>query len=405
MSDLLINKHILLGVSGSIAAYKAADLASRLTQAGALVDVILTQSALQFITPLTFQSVTGRRAFEDADLWGSEGHIQHIQLGKGADLVIIAPATANTLAKLAHGLADNLLTVTVLAASCTLLAAPAMDGGMYAHPATQANLEILRKRGVVLLGPAEGHLASGLSGTGRMLEPVEILAQARLELSRRGPLAGRKVVVTAGGTQEPLDAVRVLTNRSSGKQGFALAQAALNLGADVILITAPTHLLAPTGARRVDVRTAQEMHAAVMKSAPHADILVMAAAVADFRPATSSRQKLKKEIGLPEIRLEATPDILQAVAQSKEATGRPKLAVGFAAESQDLIENARHKLQMKKLDLMVANDITASNAGFESDTNLVILLYPDGSLEHLPLMSKESVAEVVFERLLERLGD
>ena len=403
MNNPLVNKRILLGVSGSIAAYKSAELASRLTQMEALVDVILTQSALQFVTPLTFQSVTGRRAYVDADLWGSEGHVQHIGLAKGADQMIIAPATANTLAKLAHGLADNLLTVTALALSCPLLVAPAMDGGMYTHPATQENLKILRNRGVLLLGPAEGHLASGLSGTGRMLEPHELLGHMRLALSRNGPLAGRKVVVTAGGTQEPLDPVRVLTNRSSGKQGYALAQAALDLGAQVILITAPAHLSTPAGVQRLDVCSAADMHAAVLKSAPTADILVMAAAVADFRPASPSAHKLKKDSGVPQIFLEATPDILQAVAQTRVVSGWPKLVVGFAAESQALLDNARLKLNKKKLDLIVANDISAADSGFESDTNLVSLLYPDGSQENLPLLSKEGVAEVIFERLLVRL--
>ena len=400
MSNPLLNKRILLGVTGSIAAYKSAELASRLTQVGALVDVILTHSALQFISPLTFQSVTGRRAYVDADLWGSEGHIQHIGLAKGADQMIIAPATANTLAKLAHGLADNLLTVTALALSCPLLAAPAMDGGMYTHPATQENLEILAQRGVLLLGPAEGHLASGLSGTGRMVEPHELLGQMRFALSRNGRLAGKKVVVTAGGTQEPLDPVRVLTNRSSGKQGYALAQAALDLGAEVILITTPSHLSAPLGGVRIDVKSAADMQAAVLNSISNVDILVMAAAVADFKPAAPSAHKLKKESGVPQIYLEATPDILQGVAQTRAVSGWPRLVVGFAAESQDLLDNARLKLDKKKLDLIVANDISASGSGFEADTNLVSLLYPDGSVENLPLLSKEEVADVIFERLL-----
>jgi len=403
MSNPFLNRRILLGVSGSIAAYKSAELASRLTQMGAFVDVILTQSALQFVTPLTFQSVTSRRAYVDADLWGSEGHVQHIGLAKGADQMIIAPATANTMAKLAHGLADNLLTVTALALSCPLLAAPAMDGGMYTHPATQENLEILRQRGVLLLGPAEGHLASGMSGTGRMLEPHELLGHMRFALSRNGRLAGMKVVVTAGGTQEPLDPVRVLTNRSSGKQGYALAQSALDLGAEVILITAPTHLSAPFGVRLVEVKTAGDMQAAVLNSITDTDILVMAAAVADFRSAAPSTHKLKKGSGVPKIDLEATPDILQSVAQTRAVSGWPRLVVGFAAESQDLLANARLKLDRKKLDLIVANDISAAGSGFESDTNQVSLIYPDGMLENLPLLSKEGVADAIFERLVNRL--
>ena len=399
MSNPIQGKHLLLGVTGSIAAYKAAELASRLAQAGAQVDTLLTQAALQFVAPLTFQSVTGRRAFTDADLWGSEGHVQHIGLGKGADLLVIAPVSANTLAKLSHGLADNLLTVTALAAVCPLMVAPAMDGGMFAHPATQANLEVLRKRGAIVVGPAEGRLASGLTGLGRMVEPLELLGHVRLALSRQGPLAGRKVVVTAGGTQEPIDPVRMIANRSSGKQGFALAQAALDLGAEVTLICGPVHLDSLVGAQRVEVLTAQEMLEAVLAALPGTDGLIMAAAVADFRPAIRMEQKIKKAGGVPEIHLEATPDILCAVAEFKSEKGWPRWTIGFAAESQSLLENARAKLQAKKVDLLVANDISAADAGFGMDTNRVTLLYPDGRTEPLPLMSKEQVAEEVVGRL------
>lgn len=405
MSNPLHNKRILLGITGSIAAYKSAELASRLAQMEARVDCVLSQSALQFVSALTFQSVTGRRAYVDADLWGSQGHVLHIGLAKGADLMLIAPATANTLARLAHGLADNLLTVTALALTCPLLVAPAMDGGMYENQATQENLEILRRRGLLLLGPAEGHLASGQKGTGRMLEPSEILAQARLALSMNGPLSGHKVVITAGGTQEPLDPVRVLTNRSSGRQGYALAQSALDLGARVVLITAPTHLSPPLGAECVEVHTAQEMHAEVLKAVSDADILVMAAAVADFRPASPAAHKLKKAVGVPRIDLEATPDILLSVAHARASGQPPQLVVGFAAESQDLLENARLKLENKHLDLIVANDISAAGSGFASSTNRVTLLYPDGSQEPLPLMSKEAVADAILGRLVVLLHD
>jgi len=397
------DKHILLGVTGSIAAYKAVELASRLAQAGAQVDTILTQIATLFVTPLTFQSVTGRRAYTEADLWGAEGHIQHISLGKSADLFVIAPISANTMAKLAHGLADNLLTVTALAATCPLLIAPAMDGGMFAHPATQANLELLRQGGVGIIGPAEGHLASGMSGKGRMVEAAEVAGYVRLALSRAGDLAGRKLVVTAGGTQEPIDPVRVIANRSSGKQGFALAQAALDLGAEVILISGPVQQNTPTGAQRVDVRTAQEMLEAVLAAVPGASALIMAAAVADFRPLVASAEKIKKESGIPEIRLENTPDILKAVIELKEKTGFPKLAIGFAAESQNVLVNARKKLQAKRLDLIAANDISAQDAGFGVDTNRVTLLYPDGELEALPLMSKEELADLLVGRVCQLL--
>jgi phosphopantothenoylcysteine decarboxylase/phosphopantothenate--cysteine ligase len=407
MATPIQNRRVLLGVTGSIAAYKAADLASKLAQAGAQVDVILTQAALQFVTPLTFQSVTGRRAYVDSDLWGSEGHVQHIGLAHQADLLMIAPASANTLAKLAHGLADNLLTVTALAATCPLMLAPAMDGGMFAHPATQANLEALRQRGARIVGPAMGHLASGLMGLGRMVEPSELLGHARWVLSESGPLAGCKVLVTAGGTQEPIDPVRVIANRSSGKQGFALAQAALDLGAQVRLISGPVQLAAPVGVERVDVQTAQQMHDAVLDTLPQTDALVMAAAVADFRPADPAKNKLKKEGGIPAIRLEHTPDILQAVAQAKSRLGRPRVTVGFAAESQDLLQNAAAKLRNKNLDLIVANDISAVDAGFAVDTNRVTLLFADGLIEPLDLMNKDQVAAVVMarvEKMLQQVG-
>jgi phosphopantothenoylcysteine decarboxylase/phosphopantothenate--cysteine ligase len=399
MTNPIKDKHILLGVTGSIAAYKAVELASRLTQAGAQVDTILTQSALQFVSALTFQSVTGRRAYTEADLWGSEAHIQHISLGKSADLFVIAPISANSIAKLAHGLADNLLTITALAATCPLVIAPAMDGGMFAHPATQANLEILRERTVSVIGPAEGHLASGMSGKGRMVEAAEVAGFVRLALGRAGCLAGRKVVVTAGGTQEPIDPVRVIANRSSGKQGFAVAQAALDLGAEVILICGPVQQAAPTGAQRVDVQTAQQMLEAVLAALRDASALIMAAAVADFRPVAVSAEKIKKVNGIPEIHLENTPDILSSVSELRKKTGFPKLAVGFAAESQQLLVNAQKKLQAKRLDLIAANDISAPDAGFGVDTNRVSLLYADGETEALPLMSKEEVAEVLMERV------
>ena len=405
MTNPIANKHIILGITGSIACYKAADLASKLTQVGAEVDILLTQAALQFVTPLTFQSVTGRRAYTDADLWGNEAHVLHVGLGHGTDLLAIAPATANTIARLAHGMADNLLTVTALAAKCPLLIAPAMDGEMYDHPATQANVEILRQRGAIIVGPTEGRLASGLVGVGRMVEPAEILGHIRLALARSGPaegrpLLGRKVVVTAGGTQEPIDPVRSITNRSSGKQGFALAQAALDLGAEVTLIAGVTTLPTPIGARRIDVQTAQDMLGAVLAESAQADILLMAAAVADFRPASPSGQKIKKEGGVPELRLEATPDILRAVAKARSETGFPCHTVGFAAESQRLVENARAKLVSKKLDLLVANDISAPEVGFGVDTNKVTLVYPDGRTEALPLMSKTEVAEAVLQRVV-----
>lgn len=397
------DKNILLGVTGSIAAYKAADLASKLTQAGAKVQVILTQSAAQFVSPLTFQSVTGQPAFVDADLWGREGHIRHIGLAHAAQLLVIAPATANTIGKLAYGLADNLLSVTALAAECPLLVAPAMDGGMYAHPATQANLEILRQREVTIIGPAEGHLASGLTGLGRMVEPQEILGHIRLALAAGGPLKGRRILVSAGGTQEPIDPVRLISNRSSGKQGYALAQAALDLGAAVTLVSAPVCLETPTGAHKIDVSTAQEMLEAILEEIPRVDALIMAAAVADFQPTSAAHDKIKKKAGLPDIKLEPAPDILEQVAARKEPGERPFIIVGFAAETQNLLENAREKLQAKQLDLIVANDINAADAGFGVDTNRVSLISRRGKVDSLPLMRKSQVAAIIMERIVQML--
>ena len=397
-------KQILLGVTGSIAAYKAVDLASKLTQAGALVQTILTTDATRFVAPLTFQSVTGQPAYTDDDLWGAQAHVLHVGLAHQADLLAIAPVTAQTIAKLANGLADNLLSLAALAATCPLLLAPAMDAGMFAHPATQANLKRLQERGAVVVGPEEGHLASGLVARGRMTEPKELLGHVRHQLSRGGPLQGRRVVVTAGGTQEPVDPVRLLTNRSSGKQGFALAQAALDAGADATLIAAPTSLPVPIGIRHIPVRTAADMAKAVLEVCQQTDALLMAAAVADFRPAQAAQQKLKKEQGLPTLTLEPTTDILAAVADQRRESGQPHVVVGFAAETEHVIENALAKLQAKALDLIVANDVSSSDSGFGVDTNRVILLDRWGESLPLPLLSKTEVAERVVERVISLLS-
>jgi phosphopantothenoylcysteine decarboxylase / phosphopantothenate---cysteine ligase len=399
MIPLFENRKILLGVTGSIAAYKAADLASKLAQAGAQVEVILTPSALQFIAPLTFQSLTGRRAYTDDDLWGSEGHIQHIGLGKNADIMVIAPASANTIAKLACGIADNLLTLTALAVGSPTLVAPAMDGGMYNHPATQRNLKILQDRGTAIIGPVEGHLASGLVGIGRMAEPSDLVGEIRLILARNGPLSGLHVIVTAGGTQEPIDPVRSINNRSSGKQGYAIAQAALDMGAKVTLISAPTALASPVGVSRINISTAEEMRAAVVSSLPESDIVIMTAAVADFRPKSFTQEKIKREKEILTIELEGTADILTEVSRLKAKTKKPKVVVGFAAESQNLLENARSKLNSKGLDLIVANDITAPDSGFATDTNKVFLIDANQEVTDLPLMSKDQVAQIVLEKI------
>lgn len=395
--NIFESKRVLLGVTGSIACYKAVDLASKLTQLGIEVDVVLSSAATHFVTPLTFQSVTGRRAYTDKDLWGSDGHVLHVSLGKDADLIAIAPATANTLAKLAIGQADNLLGLSVLASIVPLLLAPAMDGGMFEHPATQANLQILRTRGAHIVGPMTGHLASGLSGVGRMVQPLELVGHVRRILGANGTLAGRKVVVSAGGTQEAIDPVRTITNRSSGKQGYALAQAAIDLGAEVILISAPTNLPAPVGTNLVNVTTAAEMQAAVLDAAQSADALLMAAAVSDFRPKEIALDKIKRAKGAPTIELVENPDILLAVSQTDV---RPKVLVGFAAESEDLIKNAQQKLEAKNMDLIVANDVSAPDAGFEVDNNRVTILDKSGSKDELPLLSKEEVARIILERVV-----
>lgn len=409
----LQGKQIILGVSGSIACYKAADLASKLTQAGAKVDTILTDAATKFVTPLTFQAVTGRRAYTNADLWGQEAHVLHVGLAHQANLLVIAPASANTLTKLVQGSSDDLLSLTALAATCPLLLAPAMDGGMYSHPATQETIQKLSQRGAIFVGPEEGHLASGLVARGRMSEPMTILGQIQYTLTRGGALKGRKIVVTAGGTREALDPVRFLANRSSGKQGYALAQAALNAGGDVVLVTTTTALPTPAGARIVQVESAQEMLEAVLSECADADVLIMAAAVADFRSATMANQKIKKQIqsngyntkqGMT-LELMANPDILETVAQQKSTSWRvagrdPLIVVGFAAETEALLENGRAKLERKQLNLLVANDVSAKDAGFAVDTNRVSLLHTDGKIESLPLMDKLDVAAHVIERVI-----
>lgn len=408
--SLLEDKCILLGVTGGIAVYKVCTLASHLTQAGAKVDVVMTEAATRFLKPLTFEALTGRPAY--TSLWRTSGssvgrstparlptHIAHVGLAHAADLLVIAPATANTMAKLAQGLADNLLSTLALAARCPLLMAPAMDVGMWDHPATQANVATLRERGVHFVGPARGRMASGLEGKGRMKEPDEILDHIRLVLGGDGPLTKRQVVVSAGPTREALDPVRFLSNPSSGRQGFALAQAASDRGAEVTLVTGPTQLSTPVGAERVDVITAEEMKQAVLKASAHADVLLMAAAVADYRPTEAAVEKIKKGGENLTLQLTRTSDILAAVAERRAESGYPRAVVGFAAETEDLVENARAKLAAKHLDLIAANDVTAPDAGFGAETNRVVLLDREGNVKELPLMSKDAVAEAVLERV------
>jgi phosphopantothenoylcysteine decarboxylase/phosphopantothenate--cysteine ligase len=397
---VLQNRHIILGVTGGIAAYKAAAVCSQLVQAGAQVDVVMTTSAQKFIAPLTFQALTHRPMYADMfDIPAGE-NIPHIALADAADLLLIAPATAHTLAKLANGLADDLLSAIALATPAPLLLAPAMETDMWQHPATQANIEKLRVWGATVVGPAEGRLASGATGRGRMVEPEEIVGAARVVLGRRGDLASWQVVITAGGTREAIDPVRFVSNYSSGKMGYALATAARDRGARVTLITT-TALADPFGVDVIHLNSAEQMRIAVLETARQADLLIMAAAVADFRPEIVAGQKIKKKgetEGLT-LAMVRNPDILAEVAAQKAAGQGPRITVGFAAETEDLLANAKSKLERKRLDLIAANDVSASDAGFAVDTNRVTLLAGDGSVETLPLMTKAEVAERILDRV------
>lgn len=389
----LAGKRIVLGVTGGIAAYKACELTSTLVKAGAVVDVVMTPAATEFVRPLTFQALTGRIVSLEMFSLLKETEIGHVSLAERADLVLIAPLTANTLAKLAHGLADNLLTATALATRAPLLLAPAMNVGMWENPATQENLRTLEARGALVVPPGIGRLACGTVGQGRLADLPAILEGIHRALTPQD-LKGKRVVVTAGGTREALDPVRFLGNRSSGKMGYAIARSLLRHGAQVTLISGPSALTPPPGAEPVLVESTREMGDALKDALP-ADALVMAAAVADYRPEQVCAQKLKKEKGTPVLSLVENPDLL------KETQG-DFLRIGFAAESEALLENARAKLERKKLDLIVANDITRPDSGFDRDTNRVVLLDQNSS-ETLPTLPKEEVAERLVERLVSML--
>jgi phosphopantothenoylcysteine decarboxylase/phosphopantothenate--cysteine ligase len=394
----MTKRRILLVVSGGIAAYKTPELVRALVKNGHAVRCVLSEAAKQFVAPLALQAVSGEPVRSALFDLGEESRIGHIELADWAELVVIAPATADLLAKLAHGLADDLPSTVLLATRAPLLAAPAMNVNMWSHPATQANVAALRARGVQLIGPAAGELACGWEGMGRMSEPAEIAARAEIALAPKS-LAGVRVVVTAGGTREPLDPVRALTNRSSGKMGFALAAEAALRGAECVLIAGPSAQPTPPGVARVDVESALDMRAAVLREQASAEIVVMAAAVADFRPAAPAGRKLKKEdlgegAGLT-LELVANPDIL---AEISRARGR-RIVVGFAAESHDVLAAARRKLARKGCDLLVANDISRADAGFDVDANAVSLLTPDGEVEGLPLLPKREVAARIFDRI------
>jgi phosphopantothenoylcysteine decarboxylase / phosphopantothenate---cysteine ligase len=394
-------RRVVLGVTGGIAAFKAIVLARDLTLAGAEVDVVLTAGALEFVRPLSFEALTGRRAHQG--MYEPGEPLTHIRLAREADVVVVAPATANFLARAAAGMADDLLTAVLLATAAPVVLCPAMNDRMYAHPQTAANLERLAGLGYRLVGPAVGPLAWGEGeGPGRLVEPDEILAQVGRALEPPGALSGRRVLVSAGGTREPIDPVRFLGNRSSGRMGFALAAAAWRRGAEVTLVTGPTALGAPPGVEVLAVETAAGMRDAVADALPRADVLVMAAAVADFRPARVAGEKIKKGSGaVPEILLERTDDVLRATHDLRPAHC---VVVGFALETEDPLENGRRKLEEKDLDLLVLNDAREPGAGFEVATNRVAILRRAGETEQLPLLPKEEVAERILDRVEEILN-
>lgn len=394
---------ILLGVTGSIAAYKAVDLLRLLTKAGAEVQVVMTEAATKFVAPLTFETLSRQDVLLDMWSLAYSHRIGHIEATQRADLFVVAPATARTIARLALGLADDFLSCIYLASRCPVVVAPAMDGDMLEHQAVQENLARLRDRGVHIVEPDTGPLASGMVGRGRLADLSQILDRIELVLAPRQDYAGQVVLVTAGPTREPVDPVRFLSNRSSGKMGYAIAEAAAARGAHVILVSGPTALSAPPGVDLVQVETAEEMYRAVLAKLEPAGVIVKAAAVADYRPKRKADRKIKKDQAVPEIALEPTPDILAELGKRK---GR-RILVGFAAETEDLLDNARTKLQRKNLDLVVANDVREAGAGFDVDTNVVTMLDAAGGVEELPLLSKREVADRILDRvkvLLQKSG-
>ena len=392
---------IVIGVTGGIAAYKAVDLARQFTASGFDVKVIMTEHATRMVGPATFRAITGNAVARSMFAEGG-APMQHITLAREADLVVVAPATANIVAKMAHGLADDLLSTTLLATRAPILVAPAMNLEMYRHPATRANLEELRRRGVHVVGPESGFLACGEEGEGRMSEPSRIMEAALEILGTTGRLVGIRVLVTAGGTREPIDPVRYIGNRSSGKMGNALAVTAKRMGAHVTLVSAPTDLDEPQGVEVVAVETAEEMWKEVMARAPHCSVVVMAAAVADFTPLEKSGEKIKKE-GREGLALELLPtrDILAALGKDKK---KGQVLVGFAAETGGLVERARNKLREKGADLLVANDVTAPGSGFDAENNQAVLLFADGRLLELDLMPKLELAVRIWDEVIALLG-
>jgi phosphopantothenoylcysteine decarboxylase/phosphopantothenate--cysteine ligase len=397
-SSPLAGRRVLLGVTGGIAAYKACILTRLLTQAGATVQVVMTPSATRFVGTDTFAALSGRPAY--TEVWEEPGSVLHVRLARGADMCVVAPATANVIAKLSGGIADDLITSTLLEATCPLVVAPAMHGGMWDHPATQANVRSLRERGTVIVGPAKGPLAAGDEGVGRMAEPEDILATLEEVASRGRDLAGRRIVVTAGPTWEPIDAVRFLGNRSTGRMGFAVAREAFDRGADVTLVVGPGTVEPPEGPRMVRVATAEEMRMSVLKAAEDADAVIMAAAVADFRPREAAPGKLKKEKGPPRLELVPTPDILAELGQMKG----DRVLVGFAAETEDVETAGRTKLVAKGLNLLVANEVGREGTGFAAESNHAAILSRTGDDEPLREWTKAELAAALCDRLTKLLS-
>ena len=394
---MLKGKTVVLGVTGGIAAYKSAALTSLLVKAGAQVQVIMTEHARQFIAPLTFESLTGRRCLTDTFDRNHEYSTEHVELAKEADVVMIAPATANIIAKIAHGMADDMLTTTMLACDCPKIVAPAMNTRMYENPVTQDNIRKLEEYGMTIAYPTSGHLACGDIGKGKMLEPEELFQYILMDCAFEKDMAGKHVLVTAGATQEALDPVRYITNHSSGKMGYSLAKISAFRGAEVVLVSGHTALAAPLFAERVSVTSAEDMFQAVTGAAPEQDIIIKAAAVADYRPAVVGQDKIKKTDGDMSIALERTKDILGWLGQHRTPG---QFLCGFSMETRDMLENSRAKLARKNLDMIVANNLKVEGAGFGTDTNVVTIITKDSEKE-LPKMSKEQVADELLTQILD----
>ena len=401
-----MRSRVVLGVCGGIAAYKAVEVCRRLVDAGVHVTPVMTEGARRFVGPVTFSALASEPV--QSSLWDESSPIPHTRLGQGADVIVVAPATAHLLARYAHGLADELLTATLLATRAPVIVCPAMHTEMWEHPAVRDNLVTLAGRGVIVVPPEEGRLAGGDSGAGRLADPATIVEQVLAVLAARSTrpaddLGGRAVVVSAGGTREPLDPVRVFTNRSSGKQGHALAEAAARRGAIVTLVTTAALPVPEDLSERIQVvavETAAELEAAMVRAAPAADVVIMAAAVADFRPKAPAGHKLAKADGVPEVVLEPTPDILSGLVAARHPG---QVLVGFAAETDDVLARGQAKLERKGVDLLVVNDVTAPGAGFDHDTNVVTILDRRGGVESVPLMSKREVADAVLDRVIGHL--